>query len=144
MHLYKAQSNLNYSSMDTLDFWTVPERNPPFPIPRSVAVQLNIFAGQLYISSYEDYLEICKFLGLASVVITTEMLEAGWKIAADHFILSDNQGRVGGESEATASPVRAIRTLMTAIRRNGEGIDKTDIGRLLDGKLFKKDDFDRS
>lgn len=143
LHLYKAQTNLNYASLDKLDFHSIPTRLPPLSILRPLAIQLNVFAGQLYFSSYEDYLQICKFLGLAAELVTAEMVAAGWTVAADGFILSDGDGRLGGGSELRQSPLKFIKTLMPKIRRNGEGIDKTDIGSLLEGKLFQKSDFDR-
>jgi hypothetical protein len=36
------------------------------------------------------------------------------------------------------SPVNMFKVLMSKIRRNGDGISKTDMGGLLDGKPFKK------
>lgn len=142
MHLYKPQTNLNYAALDKLDLHSIPARRPALPVPRALAIQLSLFAGQLYVSTYEDYVEICKFLGLAAEVVTAEMAANGWNVAADGFILADAEGRFGGESGLRQSPLKFIKTLMTKIRRNGEGIERTDIGSLLEGKLFQRGDFD--
>jgi hypothetical protein len=84
---------------------------------------------------------ICKFLGLRATTLTKEMGERGWQFAADGFILSDDQGRVGGGSGLKKTPVSFFKVLMSTIRRNGDGISKTHIGQLLEGKLFQKSDF---
>lgn len=142
IHVYKPRSNSGYAPLDRLDFHTV-SANPVAPtLPRSLAVQLDLFAGQLYISSYEDYLEICNFLGLSPKALTKEMSERGWKLSADGFILSDDQGRVGGASGLKQSPVNFFKLLMSKIRRNGDGIAKTHMGSLLEGKLFQPSDFE--
>jgi len=142
MHLYKAHSNLNYRFLDRLDFHTIPNRETALQFPRALAVQLNLFAGQLYINSYEDYLEVCNCLGLATEVMTAEMTATGWEVADDGFILSDEHGRVGGKSGLKHSPVAFIKLLLTKIRRNGEGIDKTDMGSLLGGEVLQSSDWE--
>ena len=47
-------------------------------------MQLNLFAGQLYLSSFMECVEVCTFLGLA-----WEKAEEGCVIAADGFIMRD-------------------------------------------------------
>jgi hypothetical protein len=141
LHLYKPRINSGYATLDRLDFHTVSGslfKSSP-TVPRALAVQLNLFAGQLYISSYEDYLEICNFLGLSSQTLTGDL---GWKLSADGFILSDNHGRVGGASGLKQSPVNFFKILFSKIRRNGEGIAKTHMGSLLEGKLFQSSEWD--
>jgi hypothetical protein len=142
LHLYKPRSNSGYAPLDRLDFHTVSAHAMVPTVPRALAVQLDLFAGQLYISSYEDYLEICNFLGLSPVALTKAMSDSGWKLSADGFILSDDQGRVGGASGLKQSPVNFFKVLMSKIRRNGDGIAKTHMGSLLEGKLFQSLDFD--
>jgi hypothetical protein len=142
LHAYKPRTNSGYATLDRLDFHTV-SANPTIPtVPRALAVQLDLFAGQLYISSFKDYIEICNFLGLFPKALTKEMSEAGWKLSADGFILSDDRGRVGGASGLKQSPVNFFKILMSKIRRNGDSIAKTHMGSLLEGKLFQQSDFD--
>ena len=52
-------------TLEDLSFYAIPaiprcSLNPPF------AILLNLFAGQLYLKSCEEYLSACRFLGLAS------------------------------------------------------------------------------
>ncbi|KAK5124339.1 hypothetical protein LTR08_005737 [Meristemomyces frigidus] len=137
LHVYKPRANSGYAALDGLGFHTVSVDDAPPIVPRALAVQLNLFAGQLYISSYADYLEICRFLGLSAQHPTKDMEDQGWQVDADGFILRDEQGRVGGVSGVTRSPINFLKVLMSKIRRNGDGIAKTHMGSLLEGKLFQ-------
>jgi len=141
MHLFKARWNVSYASLDSLDFHTIPRRSPALTVARQLAIQLNLFAGSLYITSHDDYLEICRFLGLAAESVTDDMSAAGWKVAIDGFIVRDGEGRKGGESGLQQSPVKFIGTV-ARIRKNGEGVNKTHMGRLLDGRLFRQEDWE--
>lgn len=142
LHVYKARCNSGYAPMDRLDFYTVTAQPGTSVVPRGLAVQLGLFSGQLYISSFGDYKEICSFLGLSAEALTKEMGEKGWKVAADGFVLSDEQGRAGGGSGPRESPVGFFKILMSKIRRNGDGISKTHMGSLLEGKLFQASEFE--
>ncbi|KAJ8121689.1 hypothetical protein ONZ43_g1923 [Nemania bipapillata] len=137
LHLYAPRPNLGYPSLDKLDLYTVPEALKDREIPRRFITALNLFSGQLYISSFEDYVDICKFLGLS-----WEPTKDGEIIGADGFMFQDSAGRVGGESGLSASPVKFFKTLFTKIRRNCEGIDKTHMGKILDNQLLSRPDFE--
>lgn len=141
LHIYKPRSNSGFSSLDRLDFHTNSAQVGPSFVPRGLATQLGLFAGQLYISSYGDYQKICRFLGLSAETLTKEMSEQGWQVAADGFILSDAQGRRGGGSGLQESPVNSLKVLLSKIRRNGDGISKTHMGDLLEGKLLQASEF---
>ena len=141
LHLYKPRSNSGYAPLDRFDFYTVSAHAVAPTVPRALAVQLDLFAGQLYISSYEDYLRICSFLGLSAMALTKGMSKDGWRLSADAFILSDDYGCAGGTSGLMQSPVNFFK-LLISIRRNGDGIAKTHMGSLLEGKLFQPSDFD--
>lgn len=143
LYVFKARCNSGYAPLDRLDFHTVTAMDEPPVLPRGLVMQLALFSGQLYISSFGDYKEICGFLGLSTQAVTQEMSEQGWKVAADGFILSDERGRSGGgEIAPYKSPVGFFKILMSKIRRNGDGIAKTHMGSLLEGKLFRPSDFE--
>ncbi|KAL4963332.1 uncharacterized protein BDV14DRAFT_201959 [Aspergillus stella-maris] len=136
MHIYAPCQNRSYSPLDKLRLFTVPSppANPP-RIPASLSIQLNLFAGQLYISSLEEYHAICEFLRLASTA-TPE----GMKVSADGFIISAPDGKPL-LSTFKNSPLKFLKVLMSQIRKDGQEIDKTHIGRILDGKLLTEEDF---
>ncbi|TKA64819.1 hypothetical protein B0A55_11903 [Friedmanniomyces simplex] len=104
LHLYAPRCNSGFRSLDRLDFYTVPHQvAAPMVHPRLV-VQLNLFAGQLYINDYEDFEYLCGYLGLAA-----EVAPEGWEVTADGFILKRGQEEVGGaNSRLTKSPVRFL------------------------------------
>ena len=66
LHVYSPRSSMAYRPLDHLMLYTSPTRSPAPTIPRHLITQLNLYAGQLYLSSYDVYLEVCKFLNLAS------------------------------------------------------------------------------
>ncbi|KAF2723719.1 hypothetical protein K431DRAFT_242657, partial [Polychaeton citri CBS 116435] len=136
LHVFTPRWSLEYGALDRLGFYSIPERSPALSIPDELWAQLVLFSGQLYLSSYKDYTTICEFLGLA--VETKD----NWDVAADGFVLRDDQDRVGLESGLTSSPVPFLQTLMTRIRRDGEGISRTHMGDMLNGSVLHPDDFE--
>ncbi|KAI0107369.1 hypothetical protein F4776DRAFT_675198 [Hypoxylon sp. NC0597] len=135
--IYAPQSGSGYQRMDTLDLYTVPERLKMRRIPQRLITELNLFAGQLYFDSFNQYIDACKFLG-----ISWDTPGEGEVIAADGFILRDSAGRVGGESGLQSSSVAFFKMLHTKIRRNCESIDKTHMGKLLENQLLRPSDFE--
>ena len=133
LHLYKPRCNISYRSFDRLNFYTIPTQTTKLQIPRSLLIQLDLFAGQLYLSSYEDYLEACAFLKLAASVP-----KKGEVIAADGFIERDSNG----EKTRGTSPVKFLQMLMSKIRRNGQSISKTHMGSMLEGKILERVEFE--
>jgi hypothetical protein len=69
LHVYSPRSSIAYRPLDQLMLYTSPTRSPAPTIPRHLITQLNLYAGQLYLSLYDEYLEVCKFLNLASEMI---------------------------------------------------------------------------
>ncbi|KAI1459754.1 hypothetical protein F4805DRAFT_420134 [Annulohypoxylon moriforme] len=138
LHLYAPRSSLAYRRLDTLDLYTVPERLSQCQIPQRLITELNLFAGQLYFNSYDQYVDACKFMG-----ISYNTSGEGEDIAADGFILRDTLGRVGGESGLPCSPVKFFKVLHTKIRHNCNSISKTHMGKLLDNQLMKPEDFEK-
>ncbi|KAJ2996092.1 hypothetical protein NUW58_g1080 [Xylaria curta] len=137
LHLYAPRPNLSYKPLDRLDLHTVPEALKDREIPRRFITELNLFSGQLYVSSYDNYIDICRFSGLA-----WEPTKDGEIIGADGFIYRDRSGRVGGESGLQASPVEFFKVLLTKIRRNCETISRTHMGQILDNQLLSPEDFE--
>ncbi|KIW91627.1 uncharacterized protein Z519_07595 [Cladophialophora bantiana CBS 173.52] len=137
LHLYAPRPNLGFRALDGLDLFTVPEARGRV-LPRRQVLLLNIFAGQLYLSSFKEYVETCALLELAS-----EKAKEGCIVAADGFIIRDCIGT--GESKSGSafdrSPVPFLKVLMTKIRRNCQSIDKTHMGTILDGRLLRPSDF---
>ncbi|CAE6503402.1 unnamed protein product [Rhizoctonia solani] len=64
LHIYAPQISLAMLSFSNLRFYSIPA--PPVD-PATISVtqlQLDLFAGQLYLSSYQDYVSLCSSLGI--------------------------------------------------------------------------------
>ncbi|KAJ9257552.1 hypothetical protein DTO195F2_5534 [Paecilomyces variotii] len=132
MHMYAPRQNRIFSALDNLGLYPIPRADSVvFDIPTTLRIQLNLFAGQLYISSFDEYREICEFLGVAYYAAPE-----GLTVAADGFIVAPDRAIF------TKSPLKFLKVLMSQIRKDGQEIDKTHIGKLLDGKLLTMDDFE--
>ncbi|KAL4749322.1 hypothetical protein BDW72DRAFT_214126 [Aspergillus terricola var. indicus] len=132
VHLYAPRQNRNFSALDKLDLYTVPQTDTVvLNIPTALKIQLNLFAGQSYISSIDEYHEICNFLGIAYYAAPE-----GLTVSPDGFIMTPDKAKF------TKSPLKFLKVLMSQIRKDGHEIDKTHIGRMLDGKLLTVGDFE--
>lgn len=65
LHLYNPHMNANSPYLDHFMLYTVPRRQNANSIPRRLANQVNLFAGQLYLQSFEECSQICEILCLA-------------------------------------------------------------------------------
>ncbi|EAQ83711.1 hypothetical protein CHGG_10115 [Chaetomium globosum CBS 148.51] len=136
LRAYLPRSSLSFDSLEDLAVHTVPAvEDPPVPPPELV-MQLNLFAGQLYLRSYAEYVRLCRYLGLSY----TEN-EGDEDIAADGFV-----GRAGGEGYEEcgfeSSPVGFLNVLFKRIRRDCLDIEKTHMGRILAGEILRERDFE--
>ena len=132
LHIYAPCPNSVFRPLDALDLFTEGKPFDPHSVPRNLIIQLNLFAGQLYLSSFKEYTEVCDFLSLA-----WRAAEDGVLVRADGFIVP-----APGKGGFKNSPVEFLKVLMTKIRRNCEGIEKTHVGKILNGALLEETDFD--
>ena len=127
LHLYSIRPNLGYRPLDSLDLYTVPGRQTS-PIPQPLIQQLNLFAGQLYFDSFEEYTGVSQFFGISP--------------QGDNTIRQSHAG-----SDETDLPrfkrdyVEFFKIIFTKVRRDCESIDKTHMGRLLNDGLLTLEDF---
>ncbi|KUJ21678.1 uncharacterized protein LY89DRAFT_637548 [Mollisia scopiformis] len=136
LHPYAPRLTLGFLPMDRLDSSTCPSRSPSLIVPRKFVVLLNLFAGQLYFSSFEEYTEVCDLLGLA-----WEKSENGSSVAPDGFILKS--GNSSRQSTFKQSPTMFLQVLMTKVRNHCESIEKTHMGKMLNGTLLTRADFEK-
>lgn len=64
LHVYCTRYSVSGRSLEDLLFCAIPVASKSWSFPALVR-QLNLFAGQLYIRTYEVYESLCGFLGLA-------------------------------------------------------------------------------
>jgi hypothetical protein len=116
--------------MEDLTTYTVPATLPAdWTAPPELVMQLNLFAGQLYLRSYAEYVRLCRYLGLAYVENGGDEV-----VAPDGFV-----GRRGyPECEFGASPVAFLAEVYKRVRRDCVGIERTHIGRVLAGEILRR------
>lgn len=138
LHVYSPRVNMSVGTLDDLSFCAIPPVPALWPRPSSM-MQLNIFAGQLYLRNYEDYLSVCRFLGLCF-----RPPEGQTRVACDGFIIPSSRSNFDAVMERecpfTISPIGFLRMLMT-LRRKGQGFERSHYGRILNAELLAKRHF---
>lgn len=133
LHLYAPRTNLAFRPLDNLKLYTAPQLPRHWRLPSHLPLQLNLFCGQLYLGSFDEYKRACDFLCLA-----WHPSKDGVEVEADGFIISKGERSAHFDS----SPTKFLKVLFTKIRRNCEGIDKTHWGKVLGGELLRDSDFE--
>ncbi|KAL1791853.1 hypothetical protein ACET3X_009604 [Alternaria dauci] len=131
LHIFAPRSNTSYASIDELMLYNVGRIFSSGSVSRSLTLQLNLFAGSLYLRSVVEYKELCDHLGLLK-----GSAEDGQQVYADGFI--DPPAGIWGLKQ---SPVPFLRVLLMKIRREGEGVEKTHMGKVLSGVRLEESDF---
>ncbi|KAK4220947.1 hypothetical protein QBC38DRAFT_155242 [Podospora fimiseda] len=138
MHAYSPRPALTFRTMEDLKVYTVPEvvgGTPWWKAPRELVMQLNLFAGQLYLRDFEEYTRLCRYLGLAYTANDDDEVA----VPLDGFV----GRRRYPECEFESSPVSFLSKLFNNIRRDCMGgIEKTHMGRILAGEILTEKDFE--
>ncbi|KGQ08818.1 hypothetical protein BBAD15_g5854 [Beauveria bassiana D1-5] len=134
LHLYAPRVSLGMQPLDLLRLYTVSgTAHEDWELSRHLRLQLNLFAGQLYFGSYQDYADTCDMLSLAWRPLSAD--EGHVQVETDGFV-------VGGNARFTKSPVQSIKVLLSTLRRDCRDISKTHWGRILGGEFLTKADFE--
>ncbi len=138
LHVYSPRVSISVRTLEDLSFCAIPAVPKCRPHPPFV-MQLNLFAGQLYLRSYEEYLSVCRFLGLCFRP-PCEQIQVG----CDGFVSPTGRPEFDAimekECPFTTSPVGFLRMLM-ALRRKRQNYQKSHFGRILHGELLVKEQF---
>jgi hypothetical protein len=139
LHIYSPRTTKTMSIFDNLQFYCIPPLDPVehTSLLKPLITQLNVFAGQLYPSSYSDYLQLCAFLG-----VDPDGKAQGAE--SDGFVRPENRklGSLAGDSPFVSSPIPFVKAL-TSLRRKHQEFSLTPVGKLLDGRAsaVKAEDF---
>ncbi|KAK0456876.1 hypothetical protein EV421DRAFT_1896074 [Armillaria borealis] len=105
-------------------------------VDHTLTTQLNIFAGQLYLTDYAAYRALCLFLGLHLPGETD-----GLPYQSDGFISQRDRSRDGRvDLSPFTSPVPFLKGLV-ALRRKGNTYMSTHVGKLLHGHSLTLESF---
>ena len=129
LHIYSPRVSASMRSFSDLTFYTIPETlKKKWKATAHLRTEIDLFAGQLYFDSEQDYRRMCLLLAL-------HMAHPGAKhIEVDGFVpRAYRTGSVGRRSPLDASAI-AIFKRLTALRRKGTGFGGTDLGRVLDAR----------
>lgn len=147
LHIYAPRASLAFAPMDSLGLHAVPPLPDGWRLPENLRLELNLFAGQLYFSSFDDYRRTCNVMSIA----WRPPAAGGAQVETDGFIASGvsmnaNLDEAEGSEVVTLakfdkSPVQSLKTLLMVLRRDSREIDKTHWGRVIAGELLTEDDF---
>lgn len=146
LHVYAPRVTQSMRSFSNLQFYTVPsapDSNHLCP-STTTQLQLNIWAGQLYLNSYQEYRSLCAFLGIYASADNAHIEEV--EVETDGFV--KREGRVVLAKQFpeydrcgfTRSPIVMVKDLM-GFRRKGMDYMRTHLGQLLHARILNPEDF---
>ncbi|KAI9431719.1 hypothetical protein H4582DRAFT_2084583 [Lactarius indigo] len=131
LHIYAPRVTASMRSFSDLAFYTIPSTSTcEWAAPAYLRIELNLFAGQLYFDSREQYQRVCEFLALHMAHPGAEHVEV------DGFV--PPAYRTGEGSPFSISAISVFKKL-TGLRRKGMGFGGTDLGRVLDARPLSSD-----
>lgn len=133
--VYTPRTTNTMKACDDLRLYRVPSTPHPTPV-EPLIYQLNLFAGQLYFSSYEMYLRTCNFLGLNAPDLEDEDLIAD----SDGFIREENRSSARALCPFKRSQLPPLKKLF-GMRRKGMGYVPTHLGKMFNGRILTEGDF---
>jgi len=132
LHIYAPRVTSSMRSFSDLRFYTIPDsQTERWSVPAHVRTELNLFSGQLYFDSREEYESVCALLALSMAHPEAEHSEV------DGFVLP--KYRTGRRSSPFArSRIPILKTLI-GLRRKGKGYHLTHLGQILNGKPLSEE-----
>jgi hypothetical protein len=123
LHVYAPQVTASKRSFSDLTFHSVPDSPAEtWTAPAHTRIMLNLFAGQLYFDSKEQYENVCVLLALSRAHPGAQRIEM------DGFV--PVECRTGRPSPCTESKLYILKELM-GLRRKGMGYYRTHVGQIL-------------
>ncbi|KAG1853153.1 hypothetical protein DFJ58DRAFT_396412 [Suillus subalutaceus] len=133
--VYTPRTTNTMKACDDLQLYRVPS-TPHLTPSEPLICQLNLFAGQLYFSSYEMYLHTCNFLGLNAPDLEDKDLIAD----SDGFIKEEKRPSARASCSFKRSQLPPLKELF-GMRRKGMGYLPTHLGKMFNGRILTEGDF---
>ncbi|KAI0251164.1 hypothetical protein BJV78DRAFT_1282675 [Lactifluus subvellereus] len=126
LHVYAPRVTASMRSFSHLTSYSIPESPiQMWSTPLHARTELNVFAGQLYFDTREDYESVCVLLALIMAHPGAEYSEV------DGFVPPEY--RTGGVSPFKKSRIQLLKKLIE-LRRKGIGYDRTHLGQVLNAR----------
>ncbi|EEP79027.1 predicted protein [Uncinocarpus reesii 1704] len=139
LHIFAPRITKSMRSFDDLDFYNIPSEPQRKVSPQELRL-LRLFAGQLYLSSAEEYQELCQFLGVWSG-LDTRPSHQDTKITVDGYVSPSSRAEMGWKNcPFVHNPLPYINALLGA-RRRGQDFSKSHMGQIVQGLLLQREDF---
>ncbi|KAI6002350.1 hypothetical protein EDC04DRAFT_3147123 [Pisolithus marmoratus] len=138
LHIYTPRTQARMHPCDDLRLYTIPSAPSDWTAPISLVDQVNLFAGQLYLRNYDTYIRLCRFLCIYADDLAGE---GELKVENDGFIAPAHRplnARLTGSFQK--SPLAFLKHVFN-LRRRGMNFVVTHMGRILNGRLLKEEDF---
>ena len=131
LHVYAPRATSSMRSFSNLTFHTIPDAlGQSWSSPAHIRTELNLFAGQLYFDSIEEYESVCQLLALSMAHPGAEYCEV------DGFV--PRAYRTGGSSPLTTSKIAILKRLI-GLRRKGMGFSRTHLGQILNANPLSEE-----
>jgi hypothetical protein len=131
LHIFAPRVTSSMRSFSDLTFYSIPELAAErWSVPAHVKTELNLFAGQLYFDSKEEYERVCVLLALSMAHPKAEYSEM------DGFV--PPAYRTGRSSPFARSRIPILRTLI-GLRQKGIEYHLTHLGQILNGKPLNEE-----
>lgn len=148
LHIYAPRVTHSMRSFSRLDFYSIPPRSmfPPSSVPLPIQLQFDLFAGQLYLSSHQEYVTLCAFLGLYTPV-TDQDKQINIQVESDGFVQRDHRLKIEqfhpdyAMCKLTTSPIPMLKEVI-ARRRKGMSYLRTHLGHILHARSLGESDFE--
>jgi hypothetical protein len=131
LHIYAPRVTTSMRSFSDLSFYSIPDsQTEGWSAPAHVRIEINLFAGQLYFDSVEEYWSVCSLLALWMAHPKAEYSEV------DGFV--PPAYRTGRGSPFARSRLPILKKLME-LRRKGTSYHLTHLGQVLNGKPLSEE-----
>ena len=131
LHIYAPRVSSSMRSFSDLMFHSIPDsQTETWSAPRHVRVGLNLFAGQLYFDSREEYENVCILLALSRAHPDAKYTEVDGFVPPEH--------RTGRHSPFEESRIYIFKKLI-GLRRKGTSYFRTHLGQILNANSLRED-----
>ena len=139
LHIYTPRVHKAMTPCDDLDLYSIPAATRNSMVLPALREQLNLFAGQLYLRDYEVYFRLCRFLCIYAKDLEDE---GDVRRESDGFIAPAHRPpKARSEGSFSRSPLPFLRFLI-GLRRKGMPFSLTHMGKILDGRPVREEDFE--